>query len=359
MTDTFSKLRSRLESEDLSTDEFAALIYDDSPIHLEEIAQAAMRIRRKYFGNTIKIYAPLYLSNSCVNECRYCSFNRSNDIERTTLSATETSKDADILIAQGHRHLLLVAGEDDKAVSIEYLEDIARIIHPSVASLAIEVGPTDEENYRRLSDAGIDGVTLYQETYNKDVYNHMHPSGPKADFEKRLASIESAGKAGMRFLGIGALLGLSDWRREAISLFNHARYLQKRFWKSTITVSVPRIRFAPEGFTVPQPVSDSELVRLIVSLKCALPQIGIVLSTREPAELRNNLLPLGISQMSAGSRTEPGGYANPSQAEEQFSIEDIRTPSEVAESLRTAGFDPAFKDWENCLHGGTDAERNE
>jgi 2-iminoacetate synthase len=356
MTDTFSNIRGRLESEDLSVEEFTALISDKSPTHLEEIAQAAMRIRRKYFGNAIKIYAPLYLSNSCINECRYCGFNRSNDIGRITLSATEALKNADILITQGHRHLLLVAGEDDAAVSTEYLQDIALKIRPRVASLAIEVGSTDEKNYRKLSDSGIDGVTLYQETYDKNTYKHMHPSGPKADFEKRLESIESAGKAGMRFLGIGALLGLGDWRREAISLFTHARYLQKQFWKSTITVSVPRIRFAAEGFNVPQPVSDSELVRLIVALKCALPQIGIVLSTRESAELRNNLLPLGITQMSAGSRTEPGGYSKPSQAGEQFSIEDIRTPSEVAENLRTAGFDPVFKDWENCLHGGSDAK---
>lgn len=356
MTITFSNIRGRLDSEDLNADEFAALIYDESPGHLEEIAQVAVRIRRKYFGNTIKLYAPLYLSNSCVNECKYCGFNRSNEFTRTTLSAEDMLKDAKILIAQGHRHLLLVAGEDNNEVSIEYLEDIARKIRPEVASLAIEVGPMDKEGYRRLSDAGIDGVTLYQETYNEDVYKYMHPSGPKADFKKRIASIESAGEAGMRFLGIGALLGLSDWRREAISLFNHARYLQKRFWKSAITVSVPRIRFAPEGFIVPKPVNDSELVRLVVALKCALPQIGIVLSTRESAELRNNLLPLGITQMSAGSCTEPGGYANPSQSGEQFSIEDTRTPAEVAQSLRTAGFDPVFKDWENCLHGGTDVE---
>lgn len=356
MSKTFLNIRDRLESEDLSVEEFAAIVSDNSPTHLEEIAQAARQIRRKYFGNAIKIYAPLYLSNSCINECKYCGFNRSNEINRTTLSLEDTLKNANILIEQGHRHLLLVAGEDSIAVPLSYLEDIARAIRPRIASLAIEVGPIDEEGYQRIGKAGVDGVTLYQETYSRDVYNTMHTDGPKTDFNKRLESIEAAGAAGMRFLGIGALLGLSPWRDEVISLLVHARYLQKRFWKSIITVSVPRIRFAPQGFTVPHPVSDEELVRLIVALRCALPQVGIVLSTREPAALRDNLLPLGITQMSAGSRTEPGGYTQPHQAGAQFTIEDIRTSAEVASSLRSAGFDPVFKDWENCLYGGANAE---
>jgi len=348
----WSRIEARLESEDLSVFEFASIIMDSDPEHLEALARAAMRIRAKRFGKAIKIYAPLYISNSCTNNCLYCGFNRENEIERTTLSTDEIEREAQVLIEQGHRHILLVSGEDANAVPVDFIKYIAQVLRPRVASLSIEVGPLEQDEYVRLGRAGVDGVTLYQETYDRENYRLYHRYGAKADFDKRLWHMEQAGKAGMRFLGIGALLGLADWRREAIALCLHARYLQKTFWKSSITVSTPRIKFAPKGFRVPHPVSDTELTRFILALRCALPDAGIILSTREPADLRNNLVPLGITQVSAGSRTDPGGYSTDRNAGTQFSVEDPRTPEEVAESLKSAGFDPVFKDWESCLHGG-------
>ena len=215
-----------------------------------------------------------------------------------------------------------------------------------MAKLLIETQPFDEESYRRLADAGVDGVTLYQETYHQDTYKQMHPSGPKSDFNSRIEAISAAGKAGMRFLGIGALLGLYDWRFEAVSLINHARELQKKFWQSHITISFPRIRDCASGFNMPYPVSDRELVQMIVVLRLALPDAGLVISTRENPRLRDHLLKLGITHMSAGSVTSPGGYTRDKKAQEQFHIEDNRSPSIVAEMIVNAGYQPVWKNWE-------------
>jgi len=347
---SWERIRPRLAWEELTLREFAAIIVDDDDAHLEELAQAARIVRTQRFGNAIKIYAPVYISNACINGCRYCGFNARHDIPRSTLSVQEAMREADVLIDQGHRHLLLVSGEDDAACNMQHIAAIARAVRPRIASLAIEVRPMALEEYRILASAGIDGVTLYQETYQREVYHAMHAFGPKAHYENRLAACEAAGEAGMRFLGIGALLGLTDWRSEILAVYAHARYLMKRFWRSHITISLPRLRAVPDGFDIPHPVGDRELVRMIVALRCALPDAGIIVSTREPAALRNRLVPLGITQMSAGSRTNPGGYAQNCSAGTQFSVEDIRSPAEVADALRDAGFDPVFKDWENCLH---------
>lgn len=340
---------------ELSPEAFAAILADDEMNRAEDVARAAVAVRRRRFGNAIAIYAPLYLSNACVNGCRYCGFGVRNRIAQRTLSVDETVREAETLIERGHRHLLLVAGENDMAVSIGYLEDIARVLRPRVASLTMEVRPMTRSEYERLGNAGIDGVTLYQETYHRGAYRAVHPTGPKRDFARRLAAVEAAGAAGMRSIGIGALLGLADWRPDALALMLHARYLQTRFWRSHITVSVPRLRAVPAGFSVPAPVSDRELVRMIVGLRCALHDVGIVLSTREASALRDRVIPLGVTRISAGSTTAPGGYALGSGAGEQFAVEDARSPAQVAASLRSAGFDPVFKDWEPCLHGGHDA----
>lgn len=348
----WSNVEARLGKEELKPEEFAAAILDESDERLELLARAARKIRTQRFGNAIKIYAPLYLSNSCINTCQYCGFNKNNAIPRTTLSNSEALAECEMLIRGGHRHILLVSGEDDESVSLEYLQNIARSIRPRVASLAIEVRPMNLDEYRTLAQAGVDGVTLYQETYQRDVYSVFHKDGPKADFDKRLECIEAAGMAGMRFLGIGALLGLADWRRDAVALLIHARHLQQRFWRSNITISLPRLHTVPPGLIIPQPVCDRDLVRMMTALRCALHDVGIIMSTRENAELRNGCVPLGITQMSAGSCTEPGGYSAPHHAGEQFSVEDIRTPDEVARSLSESGFDPVFKDWESNLYGG-------
>jgi len=319
--------------------------------HLEELAQASHALTVRRFGKTIKLYAPVYISNECINGCLYCGFRAKNPIDRRTLTAREVVREAEEVIACGHRHLLLVSGENPKAVPVELIEDVARELRPKVASLAIEVQPFDEEGYSRLAAAGVDGVTLYQETYDEEAYRRFHPSGPKSSYGSRIAAIDAAGRAGMRFLGIGALLGLSDWRREALSLIEHARYLMKRHWRSHITISVPRVRDCASGFRPPQPVSDRELTQMVCALRLALPDCGIVLSTREPAEIRERMLPLGITQMSAGSVTSPGGYTAEKNSGEQFHLEDRRDAQSFARMLKAKGYDPVWKDWESGLHG--------
>lgn len=348
---SWHRIAPRLGAEDLTLAEAAGLLTPEASRHLEEMAQAAHRLTRRRFGKVIKLYAPVYLSNRCINGCRYCGFRHENPIERRTISAAEAVAEAEAITKAGHRHLLLVAGEDPAACPIEYLEAIARAIRPRTAGLAVEVQPCTEAGYRRLGSAGIDGVTLYQETYDEATYAAMHPYGPKRHFGSRIAAIDAAGRAGMRFLGIGALLGLSDWRREAIALIAHARWLMRRHWRSAVAVSVPRLRDCAANFEMPRPVSDAEFAQMIVALRLALPDSGIALSTREPAALRDRLLPLGVTQMSAGSVTRPGGYANKAPSGEQFHREDARSPGAVARMLREAGYDPVWKDWEANLHG--------
>jgi 2-iminoacetate synthase len=319
--------------------------------HLEEMAQAAHALTVRRFGRTIKLYAPVYISNECINGCSYCGFRAKNAIERRTLTAAETIREAEEVIGRGHRHLLLVSGENPKAVPIELIEDVARSLRPKVAGLAIEVQPFDEAGYRRLAKAGIDGVTLYQETYDEEAYRAFHPSGPKANHGTRIAAIDAAGRAGMRFLGIGALLGLSDWRREALSLIEHARSLMRTHWRSHITISVPRVRDCASGFQPPHPVGDRDLAHMICALRLALPDAGIILSTREPERIREYMLPLGITQMSAGSSTSPGGYTEERKSTEQFHLEDTRDARAFADILSNKGYDPVWKDWESKLYG--------
>ena len=335
----------------MKLEEFKKLILDDSDSHLENLAREAKRVRTERFGNAIKIYAPLYVSNECINGCIYCGFNHTSKIERKTLTVDEATCEAQALLDAGHRHILLVTGEHPKAAPIDLLCDVTSELRKKAASVSIEGKPCTEDEYKKLAESGVDGVTLYQETYDRQAYADMHPSGPKNDYDNRLNAIDAAGRAGMRFLGIGALLGLSDWRREACALFEHAQTLIKRHWKSSLTISVPRIRSQGIDFSPPYPVNDRELTQMICALKIALPDCGVILSTRESAQLRDNLLPLGITQMSAGSVTNPGGYTNDDNSGKQFSIDDNRTAAQVAKHLKSVGFDPVFKDWESILHG--------
>lgn len=341
----WADVASRLGYEDLTLSEVMGLLSPEADGHLEEMAKAAHSLTVKNFGRTIKLYSPLYISNSCINGCLYCGFSSRNAIERKTLGLNETLAEAEVIVSAGHRHILVVAGEDPHTTPIEFIEEVAAALRPRVAGLQIETQAFDETGYRRLSHAGVDGVTLYQETYDRKSYEKVHPYGPKRIFGARTSAIDAAGSAGMRFLGIGALLGLFDWRREAISLIAHARWLMKRHWRAFVTVSVPRIRDSASGFKMPSPVSDRDLAHLICVLRLSLPHSGISLSTREDAKLRGNLLPLGITQMSAGSVTSPGGYTKESVSGEQFQLEDCRSPQVVAEMLMKAGYDPVWKDW--------------
>ena len=334
---------------------------------------------RQRFGKVIRLFAPLYVSNECVNNCSYCGFSRDNPILRVTLTEDEIEREAKALREQGFRNILLVAGEHPKFVSNGYLASCVKRLHAEVPSISLEVGPMETEDYVPMVAAGADGLVVYQETYDRDIYAQMHTAGPKKDFDWRLATPERAYEAGFRRLGIGALFGLSDWRLEAISIAAQAQYLLRHCWKSQVTVSFPRLRPCAGKFQPLTGFTDRELVRVICAMRLFLPDVGIVLSTREPVGLRDGLIPIGVTMMSAGSHTEPGGYTgagnenvhitrkgrvlaeegglagvppaavNSTRATGQFEISDDRSPADVARRITGLGYEPVWKDWDTSL----------
>ncbi len=329
--------------------DFAALLSAPAARRLEDLAQRANRITRARFGATVRLFTPLYLSNECVSTCTYCGFSAGNRIARRTLSVEEVKREAAELHRRGFRHILLVAGEHARIVSKAYLEECVAAVTPWFAQVSVEVQVWDTETYRRLAAAGCDGVVVYQEVYDQATYPEVHLKGKKRNYAWRLAAPDRAAAAGMRRLGIGALLGLHpDWRAEAIAVAAHASALIRRWWRCEVSVALPRLRPAAGGFEPRDPVDDASFAQLLCALRIALPDVGVTLSTREPAALRDGLVPLGITSMSAGSHTEPGGYAEVSDSEPQFEISDTRSPAEVADALRAAGFDPVWKDWQRA-----------
>ena len=315
---------------------------------LEEMAQLAHQLTVQRFGRTIRLYAPLYLSNYCTNSCRYCGFNKENKFERTRLTIDQAVEEANIIASEGFRDILLVSSEDRQFVSVDYLAELARKLRGKFASISIEVYQLSSAEYAKLFEAGIEGVTLYQETYNREAYTYYHPSGPKSDFDNRLDTPDNIAAAGMREVGLGVLLGLTDWRIETLALAEHAHYLIKRYWQSHVSFSFPRLRPAYEiGCSqFRHLLSDKNLVQMITALRLCFADAGLVLSTRERAPLRDHLVKLGITKLSAGSKTNPGGYSGHSGAIEQFEIDDNRSPAHVAAMIKQQGFEPVWKDWD-------------
>lgn len=342
--------------------DFAALVSPAAGDALEKLAAGSQQITLKHFGRTMRMFAPLYLSNECINVCKYCGFSRTNPIPRITLPVQRVVEEAELLAGQGFRSILLVSGEHPKYVNNGYMAECIRRVLPVMPSVAIEVAPMETADYVPLVEAGAEGVVVYQETYDEPTYREMHPMGPKKDYRWRLDTPERAYAAGFRRIGIGALLGLADWRREAIAVAAHARYLLQRCWKAQITLAFPRLRPAAGGFEPEARFvqSDREFVQLLCALRWFLPHAGLVLSTREKPDLRDGLIPLGLTMMSAGSSTEPGGYSHfdesnwtPTQAQEgeQFHISDERAPAVVARAIRDRGYEPVWKDFDQSLAG--------
>ena len=350
--------------------DFAALISPAGSEILETLGRRAHQMTQQRFGKTIRLFAPLYLSNECINNCTYCGFSRDNPILRVTLSLHEVKREADALKAQGFRNLLLVAGEHPKFVSNGYMRDCIEMLHPEWPSISLEVGPMETEEYRPLVAAGADGLVVYQETYDRMVYAEMHTAGPKRNFDWRLETPERAYAAGFRRLGISPLYGLADWRLEALSAAAHADYLLRNCWKAALTISTVRIRPCAGEFQALTHISDRELAQLICAIRIMFPDVGIVLSTRENPKLRDGLIPLGVTMMSAGARTEPGGYTgagkenihhtergkivelasgasewapqenHATNATGQVQIADERSPGDVADMIRKLGYEP-------------------
>jgi len=353
---------------------FEHLITPKSDQQLEAMAQASSSLTLQNFGRTMRLFAPLYLSNECINNCQYCGFSRDNPILRVTLDVDEMIAEARHLARQGFRQILLVTGEHPKFAGHDYLAECVRALAPDFSSISIEVGPMETEDYMPIVEAGAEGLVVYQETYNRGIYAEMHTAGPKRDFNFRLDCVERGYAAGFRRLGVGALIGLSRWQDEAIALAAHLEYLFKRCWQAQITVSLPRLRPAAGGFHPLFSMTDRELVQLVCALRITFPQLGIVLSTRERAFLRDSLVSIGVTMMSAGSHTEPGGYTRQGRvhlhrtvrgrivapeyqdgedelATGQFAISDERSPAEIAAVLRRRGLEPVWKDWDQALCG--------
>lgn len=326
-------------------EDVAALLSPAAEGRLEDLAAASRALTLARFGRTMHLYAPVYLSNECLTTCTYCGFAKNLDVERRTLTRSMAAEEARHLRRQGFRSLLLLTGEHERNTGVDFLEAHLRRLTPEMPALSIEVQVWSEQEYRRLRAAGCEGVVIYQETYDPARYLEVHAAGRKRSYRWRLLGPERAGRAGMRRLGVGALLGLhDDWRFEALVTAAHARFLMKRYWRSQVTVSVPRIRPSASGFQPRVEVTDRDLTHLVCALRLGLPDAGLVLSTREPEPLRDGLHRIGITHTSAGSHTDPGGYEHPDEAQEQFEIADRRSPAEVVASLRAMGYDPVWED---------------
>jgi 2-iminoacetate synthase len=319
---------------------------------LENMAQAAHKLTIKHFGRTILLYTPLYLSNYCVNQCVYCGFNMANDIPRRKLTLHEVELEAQAISGTGLQHLLILTGESRQHSPVSYIADCVSVLRKYFSSISIEVYPLSIEEYAELISAGIDGITIYQEVYDQQIYERVHPAGPKRDYSFRLAAPERAGATGIRTINIGALLGLNDWRREVFFTGIHAAYLQNKFPDIEIGVSFPRMRPQFGNFEPEYRVSDSDLVQSIAALRLFLPRVGITISTRENAFLRDNLLKLGVTKMSAGSSTAIGGHTDAIDSIGQFEISDRRTVNEMREIISKAGYKPILKDWHDLNPGG-------
>jgi 2-iminoacetate synthase len=324
-----------------------ALVSPAAAGSLEAMARQAERLTIQRFGRTIGLYAPLYVSNYCANRCLYCGFNRDSGTPRRRLSLEEAVAEAAIIRAEGFTDLLLVSSEDRAHVTLEYLADLARALREMFSSITIEIHQLAAEEYRRLFEAGVDGVTLYQETYDRATYGHYHKSGPKSDYDRRLGAQDDVACASMRRAGLGVLLGLADWRLETLALAEHASYLMKQYWTCQVSFSFPRLRPAGDvnGLAFDHLLCDADLVQMILALRLCFGDAGLVLSTREPAALRDHLIHLGITRISAGSKTNPGGYSG-GEAGEQFEVADHRTACEVADMIRKHGREPVWKDWD-------------
>lgn len=333
-------------SGDVSTiEDFAILISPFAQNYLELMAQRARKLTRLRFGSTVKLYVPLYISNSCVNACKYCGFNIRNRIDRHTLTIEQVRNEARHLSEQGFRHLLLVSGESQKDVPVSFIAEVVREIADLFAAITIEVYPMSETEYRQLAEAGVTGITIYQETYDREIYSQVH-EGPKADYDYRLMTPDRAAQAGFREVGIGSLLGLADYQFDLVSTAVHARYLMKKYWRSQVAVSFPRLRSAEGGYQPAQEVSDRQLAQAVFALRLLLPDAELVLSTRESAAFRDGMAGVGITRMSAGSKTSPGGYVVTDETLEQFEVADERSVSQVASMLLKKGLEPVWKDFD-------------
>lgn len=330
-------------------DDFKALISPAAAAYLEPMAKKSRELTQQRFGKTIQLYAPLYLSNECQNICTYCGFSLDVDIPRKTLNNEEILAEVKVLKSYGYDHVLLVTGEANKTVGLDYFVNAIRLIKPYFSHIAIEVQPLEQDDYKVLIEEGLNTVLVYQETYNRENYKLHHPKGKKSNFDYRLQTHDRLGWAGIHKMGLGVLIGLEDWRTDSFFAAAHLNYLEKKYWKTQYSVSFPRLRPCAGGPNLKSVMTDRELVQLICAYRIFNQEIELSMSTRESEVFRNNIIKLGITTVSADSKTDPGGYANPNVNLEQFEIHDKRTTSEFVQEIINQGYEPVFKSWDAVL----------
>ncbi|MBV8254781.1 MAG: 2-iminoacetate synthase ThiH [Chitinophaga sp.] len=330
-------------------DDFAALISPAAAPYLEQMAHISQQLTLQRFGNTMQLYIPMYLSNECQNICTYCGFSLHNKIARRTLSAAEILQETEAIKAMGFEHILLVTGEAQQYVGLDYFKKILPILQPHFSNISMEVQPMEEEDYKALIPLGLHAVLVYQETYHQADYKLHHPKGKKSNFNYRLETPDRLGKAGIHKMGLGVLIGLEDWRTDSFFTALHLDYLQRTYWKTRYSISFPRLRPFSGGLPPKVEMNNRELVQLICAYRLFSQEIELSISTREEERFRNHLVKLGVTAMSAGSKTNPGGYVVDRQSLEQFEISDERSAGEIAAMLQQQGYEAVWKDWDKSF----------
>lgn len=344
-TKTRIDVENALEKRVLNSENFEALLSPAADEYIEAMAGRSQRESLKHFGKAIVLYTPMYLANYCVNKCLYCGFNHSNTIERRKLTMEEIKKEAKKIADTGLRHILILTGECRKEASVDYIANATEALKDYFDSISIEVYPLEEMEYQQVIASGVDGLTLYQEVYHPETYKKVHVAGPKANYKNRIEAVEKACRAGIRSVNIGALLGLGDWRVETYITGVHLHYLSQKYPDIEYGVSIPRIKPHTGKFKDIINVSDRDIVHSLLAYRSFLPYTGLNLSTREEPNFRENLIPLGVTRMSAGVSTSVGGHTAKEKSEKQFKISDERSVAEIKEVILNKGYQPIFKDW--------------
>jgi len=344
---TESDVLKALNNKKRDLEDFKALISPAAKPFLEQMAQISKALTKKRFGNTIQMYAPMYLSNECQNICTYCGFSMTNKIPRRTLSDDEIIKEVEFLKEKGYDHILLVTGEANKTVGVDYIKNAIKLVKPYFSNISIEVQPLEQNDYKELIAEGLYAVLVYQETYHREEYKKHHPKGKKSNFDYRIDTPDRLGEAGIHKIGLGALFGLEDWRADSFFTALHLKYLQKKYWKTKYSISFPRLRPHSGGLEPKVEMTDADLVQLICAYRMLDEDIELSISTRESEVLRDNIVQFGATTLSAESKTNPGGYVVESESLEQFEISDERTTEQIAQMLKDQKLEVVWKDWEN------------
>jgi 2-iminoacetate synthase len=342
--------KARRNNKQLNDEDFMVLISPAAASHLEEMAQLSRYFTQERFGKTISMYIPMYVSNACTNKCVYCGFNHDNPLKRTILTMEQVEEECKAIKKLGpFQNLLIVSGEFPSLCGTEYFENVLKVCRPYFHNLTIEVQPMKAEQYERLTHSGLNGVVCFQETYHKEGYAKYHPRGMKSIFEWRLNGYDRMGQAGVHKIGMGVLIGLEDWRADVTMMARHLRYLQKKYWRTRYSVNFPRMCPSESGFQPNVVMNDRELAQLTFAFRIYDHDVDISFSTRESKSFRNNMMQLGVTSMSAGSQTDPGGYSACPDSLEQFEVTDSRTPDEVSSDIHNLGYDVVWKDWDEVF----------